>query len=74
MDPQFAFEVHRRREIEQTRRLEFERIARERIDATGPTLRRNRGALIHALREAFRAARASTQAPSACCASSVACA
>lgn len=74
MDPQFAFEIHQRREIDRTRRLEFERIARERLDAGRPTLRRERGTLIHALREAFRAARASTQTPAACCVGSVACA
>lgn len=74
MDPQFAFEIHQRREIERTRRLEFDRIARERLDTARPTLRRERGTLIHALREGFRAARASTQTPSACCVSSVACA
>lgn len=74
MDPQFAFEVHQRHEVELNRRLEYERVAQERLDATGPSPRRSRGALFRGLREAYRAARASTQTPAACCANSVACA
>lgn len=35
MDPEFAFQFHKRMELERTRQLEYERVARERMRMMG---------------------------------------
>jgi hypothetical protein len=73
MDPQFAFEVHKRMEIERTRRWEYERVARERIDAMGSVPRESRRSIIRRWWNERFVARVAIDAPIACCPAAVVC-
>ncbi len=73
MDPHFAFEVYKRREIELTRRLELQRVARARIDAIRGTPREGWRSRVQRWWKASLGGRVARPSPVACCATAVAC-
>lgn len=74
MDPEFAFQFQKRMELERTRQLEYERMARERIDVTGGIPRGGWNFSVRRWWKALGNLRVTTTAPSACCAAPVICA
>lgn len=73
MDPHFAFEVYKRREIELTRRLELQRVARERIDGIRGTRREGWRSRVQQWWKVSLGGRVDRPSPVACCATAVAC-
>lgn len=73
MDPQFAFEVHKRMEIEMTRQLEYARVARERVEAPRSAPRERRRFSVRRWWTERIVGRGTADAPIACCAASVVC-
>lgn len=73
MDPEFAFQFHKRMELERTRRLEYERVARERLGVTNGPSRVGWSTSVRRWWKALRSARMAPMTPGACCASPVAC-
>lgn len=73
MDPEFSFQFHKRMELERTRRLEYERVARERIHALGEPRRTGWNFSVRRWWKALGALRLTTIAPTACCPTSIAC-
>lgn len=73
MDPEFAFQYHKRMELELTRRLEYERVARERISEIGGVPRTGWNLGIRRWWKKLSAVRVTTMTPSACCAAPVIC-
>lgn len=72
MDPHFAFEVYKRREIELTRRLELQRVARERIGAIHGTPREGWRSPVQLWWKASLGGRVARPSPVPCCATAAA--
>lgn len=73
MDPHCAFEFYKRREIELTRRLELQRVARERINAIHGTQREGWRSRVQRWWKASLGGRVARPSPVACCTTAVAC-
>lgn len=73
MDPEYVFQYHKRMDLERTRQLEYQRVARERTEMMGGAPPAGWSVAIRRWWRVLRSVRVVTVAPSACCATPVIC-